>query len=88
MNLNPVFQVYIGKMAIPKHAQGISRFPVLPPIKSEEAELEEISAAKEVLEKHLKLYQKLQNHSRKNVQRQHLKMSLYVFWFVFKFHYR
>lgn len=87
MNLNPVFQVYIGKMAIPINAQGISRFPVLPPIKSEEAELEEISAAKEVLEKHLKLYQKLQNHSRKNVQRQHLKMTLYVYLLVFKFHY-
>lgn len=83
--MSPVFQLYIGKMAIPKKAQGMSRFPVLPPIKSEEDELEEISASKEVLEKHRKLYQKLRNHSRKSVQRQQLQMSLYVLLHV-KFH--
>lgn len=66
-------------MATPTNVEGMSRFPVLPPIKSKEAELEEISASKELLEKHLKLYQKLRRHSRKNVERQHLKMSLYVF---------
>lgn len=69
-----------GRTSTATSAEGMSRFPVLPPIKTNASELEEVAAAKERLERHQKLYQELQKHSRKNVERQHLQMSLYGFY--------
>lgn len=80
-----VFRGFIGPMATASNAEGMSRFPVLPPIKSKSPEPQEITASKELLEKHLKHYQALRKHSRKNVERQHLQMSLYDFLFLFMF---
>lgn len=79
LELAAVFRGFTGQMATASNAEGMSRFPVLPPIQSKSPEPEEITASKEILEKHLKHCQELRKHSRRNVERQHLQMSLYDF---------
>lgn len=76
-----VFRGSTGQMATASNAEGMSRFPVLPPIKSKSPEPEETTASKELLENHIKHYEELRKQSRKNVERQHLQISLYDFLF-------
>lgn len=76
-----VFRGSVGQMSTASNAEGMSRFPVLPPIKSKSPEPDEVAASREILENHLKRYQELRKHSRKNVERQQLQMSLYDFLF-------
>lgn len=76
-----VFRGSVGQMSTASNAEGMSRFPVLPPIKCKSPEPDEVAASREILENHRKRYQELRKHSRKNVERQQLQMSLYDFLF-------